>query len=125
MKSVLISIACLILFACSSGGLSKNEKGTSNGEAIEDSLYAHKDDFRSCYENEFLAHGVEKKYGIVRAKFTIEKDGKVRNAMLTNSTLGMPVVEACILGTLQKIEFQPPHGGIAVVTYPFKFSQSH
>ena len=75
---------------------------------------------RACYEQELQLHdGLS---GKVAVRWTINLEGKVESASVTNSTIGSSKVESCIMTVIRRMRFQAPEGGICVVQWPFVFS---
>jgi pSer/pThr/pTyr-binding forkhead associated (FHA) protein len=96
--------------------------GAIDADAVEAALLAHKDEFRRCYEKEINAEAPAKS-GRVGTSFVIGGSGKVTQAGVESTTLGVPPTESCIIGVIKSIQFPIPRGGgIVQVTYPFKFS---
>ncbi|MDP8256958.1 MAG: TonB family protein [Candidatus Alcyoniella australis] len=61
--------------------------------------------------------------GVVWVRFNVGADGSVVSATITQSTLGDPQVEACILRRVQRMKFPKPVGGSATVNYKFTFQE--
>ncbi len=75
---------------------------------------------RACYEQELqLREGLA---GKVAVRWTINAEGKVESASVTNSTIGSSKVESCIMTVIRRMRFAAPEGGICVVQWPFVFS---
>ncbi len=75
---------------------------------------------RACYEKELQLHaGLS---GKVAVRWSINLEGKVESASVTNSTINNPKVESCIMSVIRRMRFQAPEGGICVVQWPFVFS---
>ena len=75
---------------------------------------------RACYEQELQLHdGLS---GKVAVRWTINLEGKVDAAAVTNSTIGSAKVESCIITVIRRMRFASPEGGICVVQWPFVFS---
>ncbi|MBL4636296.1 MAG: AgmX/PglI C-terminal domain-containing protein, partial [Kofleriaceae bacterium] len=73
---------------------------------------------RYCYEKELIKQSNLE--GTVVAQFSINKDGKVRNAKA--SGMGSKVVEKCIAKAISSIRFPIPKSGSSTkVRYPFTF----
>lgn len=117
MKKLSLPLLTLLVIVFSTPGFSSEQKITPANDKVETALQAHKSEFQACYRN-----NGSKGSGKVMADFTIGKDGKVTAASVKNSTLNQPVVEACVLKTIQGIQFSMPQGAETVhVIYPFKF----
>lgn len=75
---------------------------------------------RACYEAQLQIH--EGLTGKVTVRWTINLEGSVENAVITQTTLGNSAVEECVLRTIRHMRFAKPEGGICVVQWPFVFS---
>ena len=61
--------------------------------------------------------------GDLVVKFVVNKDGSVSQADLKRNTMGNQAVESCVLSRFMRMQFpQPAGGGIAIVSYPLRFS---
>lgn len=76
---------------------------------------------RYCYQKDLQTHpGLS---GKIAVKFTIAADGTVSSAT-TRPSPPMPAVEACLTARFLRMQFpEPKGGGMALVTYPFLFSE--
>lgn len=76
---------------------------------------------RYCYQKELQVHpGLS---GKIAVKFTIAADGSVSSAT-TRPSSPMPAVESCLTARFLRMKFpEPKGGGMALVTYPFLFSE--
>jgi TonB family protein len=59
--------------------------------------------------------------GRVVVTFIIEPTGAVESVAFLVSTLTDETLAGCVLDALRSIRFEPPRGGIVVVSYPFSF----
>ncbi len=75
---------------------------------------------RACYEQQLQLH--DGLAGKVAVRWTINLDGKVESASVTNSSIGNAKVEQCIMTVIRRMRFASPEGGICVVQWPFVFS---
>jgi hypothetical protein len=124
MKLILISLLLASLFGCSRGAVINDDQPTVGPDPVETALLGRKNDFRACWENEVKGQ-IPKPSGRVDTTFTIESDGKVRNASVEKTSLSLPVTEACILRIIKEIQFPFPTPGSTVkVNYPLKFGSS-
>jgi hypothetical protein len=86
-------------------------------ELIRKVIRSHIDEVKRCYESELEKN--DTLAGRVLVQFSIGANGKIIASMLTETTLGSPVVEKCIVDAVRGWEFPKPERGIMVVTYPF------
>ena len=91
--------------------------GALDRDIIRRIVRAHINEVRSCY-NQGLARdpGLG---GRVAINFTIDGDGKVSAAVVSESTLTDAAVATCIAGAVKRWAFPKPKGGTVEVTYPF------
>ncbi len=111
----------LLAFLIFGVGCATEQKKTENSDKdVEAPLMTRKHDFSACYDKN-TTESSRKSGGNVMTKFTIGPDGKVSKATIEKTTLNQPLVEACILRTIQSIQFSVPKaGGTMEVRYPFK-----
>jgi TonB family protein len=96
--------------------------GAIDRDAIAAAIYAHRDEFRLCYEREINAE-TPSLSGTVNTNFVIGASGRVTQAGVESSSLGNQNAERCVLSVLKRIDFPIPNGGgIVEVRFPFKFS---
>lgn len=76
---------------------------------------------RFCFEIQNLKTPGLK--GHVAVKFVITATGKVREAVVAESSLKNAAVEACLVARLQTWVFPKPTGGEVQFTFPFNFQQ--
>ena len=77
--------------------------------------------FKFCYSRQLDRD--PNLWGKVTVNFTIHGNGRVREAMVINSSLNNANVEECVLRTIRRIIFpRPQGGGEVIVTYPFLFT---
>ncbi|MEM6366798.1 MAG: AgmX/PglI C-terminal domain-containing protein [Myxococcota bacterium] len=78
---------------------------------------------RYCYEKELTrSPGL---FGKVATEFVIGGNGRVQTTKVTQSTLGSPPVERCMMQKIKTWRFpKPKGGGIVVVKYPFALNSS-
>jgi TonB family protein len=75
---------------------------------------------RACYESELQLR--DDLTGKVVIRWTIDPEGRVDGASVTNSTLGNEKVERCMMTVIRRMRFQKPDSGICIVQWPFVFS---
>lgn len=75
---------------------------------------------RACYEAQLQIH--EGLAGKVSVRWTINMEGSVEGASMTESTIGNSAVEQCVLRAIRHMRFAKPEGGICVVAWPFVFN---
>jgi TonB family protein len=96
--------------------------GSIDRNAIAEAIYAHRDEFRLCYEREINAEHPSLS-GQVGTSFVIGSSGRVTQAGVESSSLNNANAERCVLKVLKRIQFPMPEGGgIVEVRFPFKFS---
>ncbi len=96
--------------------------GAIDRNAVEAAIYAHRDEFRLCYEREINAERPNLS-GQISTSFVIGSSGRVSRAGIDSSSLKQVNVEHCVLSVLKSIIFPVPRGGGWVeVRFPFKFS---
>ena len=77
-----------------------------------------------CYERQLSAK--PSLQGKVSVQFTIGGDGYVNTQKVSDTTMGDPTVEGCMLSKIAKWKFPSPKGGTQVnVTYPFLFKSTN
>jgi hypothetical protein len=89
-------------------------------EIIQKVVRSHYGVFRACYEA-----GLKKDpdlYGRVTARFVIERDGLVRHADPTCTSMPDRDVVRCVIEGYKKLKFPEPDGGIVTVVYPIMFT---
>jgi TonB family protein len=60
--------------------------------------------------------------GKITFRWTIDTEGRVSDASMTDSSIGNTAVEQCVLRTIRNMRFAKPEGGICVVQWPFVFN---
>jgi TonB family protein len=95
--------------------------GSVDRDAIARAIFAHKDEFRLCYEREINAEhpGLS---GQITTSFVIGSSGRVNQAGIESSSLHSSNTERCVIQVLKRIDFPKPQGGVVEVRFPFKFS---
>jgi TonB family protein len=79
----------------------------------------HESEIRFCYESALRKH--PDLAGKVTARWVIAQTGDVETAEITESSLGDPAAEACILERVKRWRFPQPEGEEVVVTFPWVF----
>src|SRR6185312_7159732 len=74
--------------------------GSIDRNAIAEAIYAHKDEFRLCYEREINAE-TPNLAGLVGTSFVIGASGRVDRAGIESSSLRNTNAERCILTVLK------------------------
>ncbi|MEO5970831.1 MAG: AgmX/PglI C-terminal domain-containing protein, partial [Bdellovibrionia bacterium] len=96
--------------------------GSIDRDAVAAAIYAHKDEFRLCYEREINAEHPTLA-GQIGTSFVIGASGRVTQAGIESSSLKNPNAERCVITVLKRIDFPMPRGGgVVEVHFPFKFS---
>jgi len=111
--AISLFIATVFLSACSSAFIDK--------DAVEDALLAHKAEFNSCYEDGTNSLA-SRPSGRIRVNFIIGREGKSSQVSIEETSLHAPLVESCMVKTIEKIQFPPSQGEDAHISYPFKFN---
>lgn len=75
---------------------------------------------RACYEAQLQIH--EGLAGKIAVRWTINLEGAVEGATVTENTMGNMAVQECILRTIRNMRFAKPEGGVCVVSWPFVFN---
>ena len=114
--------AVLAVLALVSGCASTATKGPIPPEEVDDVLGSYQSELTNCYTR-VVRGRVERPFGIVAVQFEIERDGRVRNASVVKSDLGLPIIDQCLLGVLTKINFRQVPRSLTVVTHEFKFTE--
>lgn len=90
-----------------------------NPHIVQKSIVAQYPRIQKCYVASIKTDGHA---GIVKAAFTIDKNGRAKAIQLIDESLGTEVLNPCLMAEIRSIQFPKPRGEIDVpVTYPFKF----
>jgi hypothetical protein len=96
--------------------------GTLTAATIQRQVRQQSNRVRACYER-----GLQRKpalSGRVAIRFVIELDGRVGHALVAESTIADPSVEACVREVVSSLTFPTGDDGWRyVVTYPFWFQR--
>ncbi|HEV8320584.1 MAG TPA: AgmX/PglI C-terminal domain-containing protein [Myxococcota bacterium] len=96
-------------------------RGSLDKEIIRRVIRKHKNEIKYCYEKELTKK--PDLHGKVKISFVIAPTGAVAKANSTESTLGNPAVDACVVDKVLRFIFPKPEGGgIVEVSYPFVFN---
>ncbi len=75
---------------------------------------------RACYEAQLQIH--DALTGKITVRWTIDQEGRVSDANMTDTSIGNSAVEQCVLRAIRNMRFAKPEGGICVVQWPFVFN---
>ncbi len=76
---------------------------------------------RACYETQLRAS--PRLAGRVRVELTVDTTGPVRDVRVTENTMNLPEVGACVALPLSRLRVTPgPAAGSVTLSYPFEFS---
>ena len=90
-----------------------------NPRVVQQTIVAQYPRIQACYTH---AIGKDGHAGVIKARFTIDKEGKARAIQLNNRSLGTDKIDPCLTHEIQALSFPKPKGGVDVsVAYPFKF----
>ncbi len=96
-------------------------RGSLDREVIRQVIRQNMNAVRLCYERALVDDPTLE--GRVTVRFIIGTDGGVDNALVQDSKLEAPRVEACITTAVRQMRFPAPEGGgIVIVAYPFMFT---
>lgn len=75
---------------------------------------------RACYETRLMAR--PDLHGKVTVRWTIDGEGRVRDATSTHNTVDDPMVGDCVLRAFRTLRFTKPEAGVCVAQWGFVFS---
>jgi TonB family protein len=75
---------------------------------------------RACYEQQLQIH--EGLTGKISVRWTINLEGQVEGATVTENTMGNSAVQDCVARAIRFMRFAKPEGGVCVVQWPFVFN---
>ncbi|MBM4397553.1 MAG: energy transducer TonB [Deltaproteobacteria bacterium] len=75
---------------------------------------------RACYEAQLQIH--EGLAGKIAVRWTINTEGSVEGASITENSMGNSAVQECVLRAIRHMRFAKPEGGVCVVAWPFVFN---
>ena len=84
-------------------------------------MQSNHDALKRCYEVELKAN--PSLSGEMKVRFTIQPEGHVSEAFVTENTLGLTSMTHCVLSTMYQLHFRP-NDKEEVVAYPFTFKPS-
>jgi hypothetical protein len=96
--------------------------GSLSRESIDEAMRDGMQDVRDCYLE--ALEEVPDLAGLLKVRFTIRAEegvGRVVRASIQDADFDDGPLEDCILDAVEYLEFDPPEGGIVMVTYPFFF----
>jgi TonB family protein len=94
--------------------------GGLDREVIARVIERHQAEIKFCFETELQRR--PELAGKVAVAWTIDAAGAVADASVSESTMGSPEVERCILDRVRRWRFpQPRGGGVVEVTFPWIF----
>lgn len=94
--------------------------GGLDRDVIMKVIKRHQNEIKFCYEAELQTH--PELAGKVAVAWTIDPRGMVADASVSESSMGNPNVESCILERIRRWKFpEPEGGGVVAVTFPWIF----
>ncbi|NCG20574.1 MAG: AgmX/PglI C-terminal domain-containing protein [Rhodobacterales bacterium] len=96
--------------------------GALSSHSIDDGIREAIPEIRDCYL-ETLAE-IPELEGRLKVKFTIEEhegSGWVKDVSVAEADFDDVPLEDCIMDVMETVEFEPPDGGVVLVSYPFFF----
>jgi hypothetical protein len=106
--------------ACADQSRLPKGNGRINPSMIRDRVRSAAPKVRDCYNL-----GLVRDPGLVGNtvfRFTVALDGSVENVELKSNSLPDCQAVGCMSDVLRGLHFDPPEGGTATVTYPFRFA---
>lgn len=101
-----------------------SELGVLDTAEVEDTLQAHFDDVRACYQRAGKAQGYAG--GRVLMRFLVGGDGHVEDVWVIDSSLGNYQVERCLVEVGRHVVFGAPSGNKATTfDYPVEFRSTN
>jgi len=101
------------------GGLRLTGKGKISQKKIQKAINKKMYRLVYCYEKALLRK--PNLSGIIKIKWTIKKNRRVKNTKIVSSQMRDSKLHKCLMKEISKIKFPAPKGGDATVIYPFKF----
>ena len=95
-------------------------KGSISKEIVRRVIRRHIREVKYCYEQQLIKN--KALAGRVVMKFTISEAGRVASAASVSNSTGNGAVATCVAGKVRRWVFPQPKNGVAVVTYPFVFT---
>ena len=84
----------------------ENEAGVYEGQDIEETMNAHLEEVRGCYER--AGHAQRYAAGKVTLRFMVGGDGAPREVLVVANELGNFAVERCVVEVCRRIKFPAP-----------------
>jgi TonB family protein len=101
-----------------------SELGVLDTAEVEDTLQAHFDDVRACYQRAGKAQGYAG--GRVLMRFLVNGDGHVGDVWVVDSSLGNYEVERCLVDVGRHVVFGAPSGNKSTTfEYPVEFRSTN
>ncbi len=114
----LVLLLALVMSSC----ITDRNQGL-NPKVVQDTIVAQYPKIQRCYTQSI---GKEGHAGVLKANFTIDKNGVPKDLKIVDESLGTDSVSECLKGEVLAIRFPKPRGGVDVkVSYPFKFEADH
>jgi hypothetical protein len=117
-----IGAVCATLFDQPNSPLHAAGRGVLPREVTQKVINDNFLDIQRCYEAELLRNPTLT--GTVQVEWVVGATGLVTAARQTSGELRSPSMVNCMLRAIRAWRFPPPHGGEAVVTYPFTFKSA-
>jgi hypothetical protein len=98
----------------------ENEAGVYEGRDIEETMNAHLEEVRGCYDR--AGHAQRYAAGKLTLRFEVSGDGAPREVLVVGNDLGNYAVERCVVEVCRRIKFPAPEGRKATTfEYPVEF----
>lgn len=102
--------------------------GTSSAfldkNSVDAMVYRGVPDIRACYEQETKCNKRNPPTGKIVVRFTITREGDIKNVGIESSTMNSQEMEACLIRVFQGFEYYNPMRAEFVLSYPFIFQSS-
>lgn len=95
-----------------SGGIVEKKILTNTFNLASKKLY-------NCYKDEKIKNPLIK--GTILVRFIVSENGKVKETSIEQSYINNKAIEDCIQTIIKKLNFPPPNGGQASISYPLEF----
>ncbi len=111
---ILMLFLALVLSSC----MTDRNQGL-NPKIVQDTIVAQYPKIQRCYTSSI---GKEGHAGVLKANFTIDRNGVPKDLKVVDESFGSDKVNDCLTSEVMAIRFPKPRGGVDVkVSYPFKF----
>jgi len=98
----------------------ENEAGIYESRDIEETMNAHLEEVRGCYDR--AGHAQRYAAGKLTLRFLVSGDGAPREVLVVGNDLGNYAVERCVVEVCRRIKFPAPEGRKATTfEYPVEF----